>query len=115
MAGFNIIGKGVPLIDAREKVTGKLEYGTDMVLPGMLHGKVLRSPLPHARVLSIDVSKALRLSGVRAIATAADAPTAPFTVPGQTLDDELLFARDKVRFIGDEVAAVAAADLDTAE
>ncbi|MDA8187043.1 MAG: xanthine dehydrogenase family protein molybdopterin-binding subunit [Dehalococcoidales bacterium] len=103
------------MIDAREKVTGKLEYGTDVVLPGMLHGKVLRSPLPHARILNIDVSKALRLLGVRTVVTGADAPAMPYTVAGQVLYDEHLLAREKVRYIGDEVAAVAATDPDVAE
>ncbi|MBI4321580.1 MAG: xanthine dehydrogenase family protein molybdopterin-binding subunit [Chloroflexi bacterium] len=112
---FHVIGKSVPLIDAPEKVTGRLEYGSDVSLPGMLHGKILRSTLPHARVLHIDTSAAEKLRGVRAVITASDTPLVPYTVPGQKLDDELLLARDKVRYVGDEVAAVAAIDPDIAE
>lgn len=111
----SLIGRGVPLIDGREKVTGKLKYGADFALPGMLYGKVLRSPLPHARIRNIDTSRAERLPGVVAVVTGFGRELPRYSVAGQTRLDETLLATDKVRFIGDEVAAVAAVDEDTAE
>jgi len=104
-------------MDAPAKVTGRARYTGDMKLPGMLHGKLLRSPVPHARIADIDVSKALALPGVKAVITGKDTPGIKYgnwrlIPPSQ---DELPLAIDKVRFIGDEVAAVAAVDTDTAE
>ncbi|MCX8118036.1 MAG: xanthine dehydrogenase family protein molybdopterin-binding subunit [Desulfobacterota bacterium] len=112
MSTYSIVGRSVPQIDGREKAQGKLEFITDLELPGMLYGKVLRSPLPHARIVSIDPSRAKRLRGVRAVVTAEDTPKIPF---GPRTEDWQIFAVDKVRFIGDEVAAVAAVDEETAE
>ncbi|MBI2371649.1 MAG: xanthine dehydrogenase family protein molybdopterin-binding subunit [Deltaproteobacteria bacterium] len=113
--GFSAIGKGLPMVDARDKVTGLHDFGMDVALPGMLWGRVLRSPHPHARITHIDTSRAARLPGVVAIVTGDDAPRRKFSVCGQRLEDEHLLAIEKARYVGDEVAAVAAFDEDTAE
>lgn len=103
------IGKRLPRVDGIPKATGEAKYAADLSLPGMLWGKILRSPYPHARILSIDTSKALGLPGVRAVVTGAD--TIGFKAGGiSSQGDEPYLALDKVRFIGDEVAAVAAID-----
>ena len=73
MADFSVIGKSLPKIDNLEKVTGKGKYSTDISLPHMLHVKVLRSPYAHARIVSIDISQAQQLPGVRMVATGKDA------------------------------------------
>ncbi len=112
MEELRVVGQAVPQVDAREKVTGAAEFVSDIKLPGMLYGRVLRSPYAHARLLNIDPSRAKRLRGVRAVVTAQDTPLAPF---GPRSDDWTIMAVDKVRFIGDEVAGVAAIDEDTAE
>jgi CO/xanthine dehydrogenase Mo-binding subunit len=111
MAEFKVIGKRVPAINASEMVSGAAIYGTDVVLPRMLHGKILRSPHAHARIMDIDTRRAERVPGVRGIATWKDAPDAKF---GPSVQDERLLAKDEVHYIGDEVAAVAALDEDTA-
>lgn len=117
MREFNIVGKHVPRNDARAKATGTAIYTDDMKLPGMLHGRILRSPVPHARILRIDTSKAAALPGVRCVITGEDTPKIKYGNWRLFPDtqDEYPLAIDKVRFIGDEVAAVAAVDLDTAE
>jgi CO/xanthine dehydrogenase Mo-binding subunit len=107
-----IIGKSFPRVEGAAKVSGGLRYAADILRPGSLWGKVLRSPLPHARILNIDTSRALSLPGVKAIVTAADIKT---TLVGSTLRDMPVMARDRVRFVGEEIAAVAAVDADTAE
>jgi CO/xanthine dehydrogenase Mo-binding subunit len=109
------IGSRVPLIDAVEKVTGSLRFGTDLKLPGMLYGKVLRSPFPHARILSVNTSRATKLPGVKAVVTGWDYDFPIYSVAGERNPDERLLAREKVRYIGDEVAVVAAVDEDTAK
>src|SRR5258708_6229189 len=106
------IGVNVRRIDAPSKVTGALRYAGDMVLPNMLHVQVLRSPHPHARIGSIDVTDAEALPGVEGIVPAAD-------VPGQDgfgvfVSDQPVMARDKVRYVGEPIAAVAAEDLASA-
>ncbi len=106
-----MIGKRIPRIDSWEKARGKAVYGIDLKLPGMLQGKILRSPHPHARVLHIDTSKAERLVGVKAVITAEDTPKIKY---GAQVNDEYPLAVDRVRYIGDEVAAVAALDEETA-
>jgi hypothetical protein len=111
---FSFIGKRLPRSDALEKVTGEARFLSDLRFPGMLHGKILRSPLPHAKILRIDTSKADRLPGVKAVITADDTPGIKFSSVRE-LADKLPLAREKVRFIGDEVAAVAAADPEVAE
>ncbi len=108
------IGERVPLIDAVEKVTGSLKYGSDYKVQGMLYGSVLRSPYPHARILSIDASKARKLPGVKAVITGLEENLPQYSVAGERFHDERLLAKDKVRYVGDEIAAVAATDEHTA-
>ncbi len=98
------IGARVPRVDANDKVTGQAVYGFDVDLPGMLYGAVLRSPLPHARILEIDASEAMKVPGVRAVVTGRDFP---FTFGGAVKDQPFL-AIDRVRYVGEPVAAVAA-------
>jgi 4-hydroxybenzoyl-CoA reductase alpha subunit len=112
-----VVGCSVPRIDAPDKAPGKALYTADMKLPGMLYGKLLRSPVPHARIVNIDVSKAASIAGVKDIIVGKDTPGIKYgnwRLFPQT-QDELPLAIDKVRFIGDEVAAVAAIDPDIAE
>lgn len=113
MTEFSIVGGSYPRVDARDKATGRQQYIADYTMPGMLHGKILRSPYPHARILNIDTSRAEKLLGVRAVATVADTPGRKYGAY-RSVQDELIFALDKVRYVGDEVAAVAATDEETA-
>ncbi|MBI4966603.1 MAG: 4-hydroxybenzoyl-CoA reductase subunit alpha [Rhodospirillales bacterium] len=107
------IGARTPLIDGFEKVTGKAKYTADMTVSGAYVGRILRSPKAHARIRSIDISKAQALPGVVAIATGEDTPI-PFGVL-PIAENEFPLAREKVRYRGDPVAAVAAIDERTAE
>ncbi len=109
---FNLIGKAQRKIEGLDKSTGRAVYADDIQLPGMLHGKILRSPHPHARILSIDTSAAEALEGVRGVVTGRDMPTTYGIIPWTP--DEYPLAVDRVRYIGDGVAAVAAVDEDTA-
>ena len=103
---FLHVGKRLPVHDIREKVTGTAQYTDDLKLPNMLFGKILRSPHPHARIEHIDTSEAEKLlGGTKYVATSTDVPG---YIPGNALKDMTLFAVDKVRFIGEPVAAVAA-------
>ncbi|SDO59545.1 xanthine dehydrogenase, molybdenum binding subunit apoprotein [Paenibacillus sp. yr247] len=99
--------------DGEEKVTGKLRYLTDLTAPGMLHGKVLRSRYPHAWILSIDTSKAKMTPGVRAVVTADDVPG--MNLFGIAFPHQPVFCHDRVRYIGDALAAVAADTEEIAE
>ncbi|MDY6973292.1 MAG: molybdopterin cofactor-binding domain-containing protein, partial [Thermodesulfobacteriota bacterium] len=111
-----IVGKSFARVDAKEKVTGAAGYTRDINLPGMLYGKILRSHLPHAVIKGMNAEKARNLKGVRAIVTGQDSTGEKYglgTIPMFADRDPL--ARDKVRFIGDGVAAVAAVDEDVAE
>lgn len=110
-AGFSVIGRSAPLVDAREKVTGRATFACDLRLPRLLRGAQLLSPSPHARIGAIDLRKALRAPGVRAILTGRDIPDAPI---GPVKKDRYVIARDRVRFIGETVAVVAAEDDDAA-
>ena len=110
--GFSVVGHPQRKVDGLSKATGEAVYTDDIALPGMLHAKTLRSPLPHARIKSIDVSKALALPGVHAVITGRDLPERYGVIPWT--QDETALAVDKVRFVGDPVAAVAALDEDTA-
>ncbi len=110
--GAGVIGSRARKVDGYLKATGRALYADDLALPGMLHGKILRSPHAHARIRSIDVSAALALQGVHGIVTGSDLPE-PYGIIPWT-HDETALAIDKVLFIGDAVAAVAAVDEDTA-
>jgi len=110
---LNTIGKPLMKIDAMQKVTGETKYADDLFLPRMLYAKTLRSPHPHARILAIDASRALALPGVFAVLTGKDLPI-KFGIMPSTQDEEALCV-DRVRFVGDPVAAVAAIDEETAE
>jgi 4-hydroxybenzoyl-CoA reductase alpha subunit len=107
-----VIGHAVPLVDARGKVSGEAIYTDDLKLPGMLVGKILRSPIPHARIVRIDTTRALALPGVRAIVTGAESDARFGVLP--ISEDETALAIDRVRYIGDCVAGVAAEDEETA-
>src|SRR5215210_843543 len=109
---FTAIGRSVARDEGPAKVTGAARYTADVPLAGALWAKCLRSPLPHARIVRIDTSRAARLPGVRAVLAGADYPA---SLMGRRLKDQPIVARDRVRFIGERVAAVAAVDLDTAE
>jgi 4-hydroxybenzoyl-CoA reductase subunit alpha len=109
---FNIIGKPFRKVDARAKCVGQTKFADDIVLPRMLFCKILRTHLPHALIKSIDVSKALALPGVFAVITGKDLPIPYGILP--VSQDEHALCIDKVRFIGDPVAAVAAVDEDVA-
>ncbi len=98
------VGKRVPRIEGLEKVTGRAAYSVDVELPGMLYGAVLRSPLAHARILSIDLTEARKARGVKAIVTGKDFPF----LFGGMLRDQPFLAIDRVRYVGEPVAAVAA-------
>src|SRR3990170_1857882 len=98
-----VVGKSVPRIDARDKVTGQAKYSVDINLPGMLTGKVLRSPHPHARIVSIDISKAERLPGVKAVITGTAAPKIKKALLDERPEHLRVLATDKVRYLGDEV------------
>ena len=111
---YNIVGKRIPRVDAREKAVGAAVYIDDMVLPGMLFGKIVRSTLAHARIRNIDVSRAAKAPGVKAVVTANDMTDRGGLV-GPFIKDEPIFAQDKVRYVGEPIAAVAAIDLAAAE
>ena len=100
--------------DASGKVRGATIYAFDVTLPGMLHGKLLRSPHPHARIVAIDISAALALPGVRCVITGADLQSVPDPFYGVAVRDQPLVALDRVRYVGDTVAAVVAEDEATA-
>ena len=102
------VGVSLPRRDLPEKLTGEAKYTADIRLPGMLYGKILRSPHAHARILAVDASAAAKLPGVYAVLTPFDAPDGRVAPDVRILDT-------RARFVGDEVAAVAAADEDTAE
>lgn len=117
MKEYSIIGKPTPNTDGPAKVTGEAVYTFDMTLPNMLYGKLLRSPYPHARIISIDTSKAEKLPGVKAIITGKDTPGGKWGLwrRFRELADQEALATTKVRFIGDPVAAVAATTEEIAE
>lgn len=120
---YSVIGKRPVRHDGVDKVTGKALYGADMNLPGMLYGKMLRSPHAHARIKSIDISKALKHPGIRALATSHD--LAPLPDKNAEVGEDLyanmkyvrdrILASDKVLFKGHPIAALAASSLHEAE
>ncbi len=114
MSRTSMIGKNMPRIDAVQKATGQTKYLPDMNFPGMLYGKILRSTEKHAVIRKIDVTRARELPGVRAVITGKDIPELLYSFD-QTVADKEILCKDKVRFLGDEVAAVAADTEEIAE
>ena len=104
------VGHSVPRVDGIEKVTGKAKFVGDISVPGMLYGKILRSPYPHARILSIETKEAEALAGVVAVLTAAD-----ITDVNPIYNGRPVIAMQKIRYVGEPIAAVAAVDLASAE
>ena len=111
-AGYRIVGKSIPKIDSVDKVLGAARYADDLEFPGMLYAKLLRSKYPHAKILRLDTSRAESLPGIRAIITAKDVP---FNAYGYNFKDQVVFAQDKVRYMGDPIVAVAAENEEIAE
>jgi 4-hydroxybenzoyl-CoA reductase subunit alpha len=109
-----VVGHGVTRYDGPDKVTGRAKYTADLRFPGMLHGKLLGSRIAHGRITRLDVSKARALPGVVDVLTAADVPDGWYGV-SPAREDEQILAKDRVRYVGDEIAAVAAVDEETAE
>ena len=107
-AALKQVGQPLPRSDARDKVSGRAIYGPDIVRPGMLHAKVLRSPRAHARIVSIDAAAARAMPGVRAVLTHDDIPPGVVQFYGYYIKDQPLVATDVVRYAGDIVCAVAA-------
>ncbi|MFC1815470.1 xanthine dehydrogenase family protein molybdopterin-binding subunit [Thermodesulfobacteriota bacterium] len=112
MTGYRIVHQSLPKKEVGEKVTGKSKYSGDILFPDLLFGRILRSPCSHARILSIDTSRAASLPGVKAIITNKDTPNIR---TGRSVMDRHVFASDKVRFLCEPVAAVAAVDEEIAE
>ncbi len=106
MSSFSVIGKSIAMVDSAGKTTGSGKYTDDLSVPGMLIGKVLHSPHPHARILKIDTSRALALPGVVTVVIGSDAPNKYGILP--VGHDETALAVDKVRYVGDNVACVVA-------
>lgn len=113
--GLSVVGKNLPRVDGFAKATGEAKYTVDLELPGMLCGKILRSPYPHARILRIDTSKAERLPGVMGVVTGKDTTGIGYGHLDGLPPDEHPLALNKVRYLGEEVAAVAAVSEDIAE
>jgi 4-hydroxybenzoyl-CoA reductase alpha subunit len=111
-AAKRVVGKPFRKVDARSKCTGQTRFADDIFLPRMLYAKLLRSSLPHATIRNIDISKALMLPGVVAVITGSDLPIPYGILP--VSQDEHALCTQKVRFIGDPIAAIAALDEDTA-
>lgn len=105
MSKFDVVGHPMPKIDGNQLVTGVAKFTVDIQLPRMLHCRILRSPVAHARIKSIDTTEALKFPGVKAVITAKDTAKVLF---GPGVKDQYPLALDKVRYIGDEIAAVAA-------
>jgi len=112
MTTFNVVGKPIGRVEGPDKVTGSGKYAADVILPGMLFAKILRSPYPHAKLLRVDATKARALPGVHAVLTADDVPG---VLTGRMIKDMPLLARDHVLFVGDKIAVVAAEDAQIAE
>lgn len=124
MNDYSVIGKRLPFLESIPKGTGETRFVNDLSLPAMLHARTLRSPFPHARIVRIDTGRARALPGVEAVITAEDTngrkygywpPGVKWDQWSTVVDDRYPLAKDKVRFIGEELAAVAAVDEDTAE
>jgi CO/xanthine dehydrogenase Mo-binding subunit len=109
---LDVVGAATPRIEGAEKVGGRTIYTADVNLPGMLWGRCLRSPYPHARIVGVNAEKAKKVKGVRAVLTGGDLPLHRV---GLSLQDTPVLAQGKVRFMGEKVAAVAAESLDAAD
>jgi CO/xanthine dehydrogenase Mo-binding subunit len=109
---YNAVGKPLGRVEGPAKVTGQATYSADVLLPGMIWGKALRSPLPHARIVHIDTRAAERMPGILAVVTAKDLAD---VLIGRRVYDMPVLAKDRVRFVGEKVAVVAAEDPDLAE
>src|SRR5438128_815612 len=112
MSEFSVIGRRLPKVNSWAHLTGEARYADDLFLPRMLYGRVLRSTRPHARIRRVDVTRALAHPGVVAVVTGADMPEKMGIMP--STQDETALAVDRVRYVGEPVAAVAALDEDTA-
>ena len=121
MTAYRVIGKSVARPDAHDKVTGGRDYPVNVSLPGMLHAKILRSPVPHARIVAVDVTAAAKLPGVRAVLVPDEVPPNRFTpvyftpVQSPTMVQDFVVMSRTVRWVGQPVAAVAAISADIAE
>ena len=113
MEKYSTVNSRAPRIDAPDKVTGAAKFINDFNMPGQLYGAMLQSPLAHARIVNIDTSKAKKLPGVKAVITAKEAGSVKYGVSPARYD-ETVFCIDKVRYIGDEIAMLAAVDRQTA-
>ena len=113
-AKFDSVGVSIPRVDAADKVTGRAVYTADISLPNMVYARILGSPHAHARIKSIDASRARALPGVLCVLTGEDVTDTLYGVSPARYDEYVL-AKDKVRHVGDEVAAVAAIDMETSE
>ena len=111
---LSVIGHPLPKVDAWAKVTGETRFADDLVLPRMAYAKLLRAQHPHALIRRIDTTRAAALPGVYAVITGRDFPPVRFGILPVSQDEEALCV-EKVRFVGDPVAAVAAVDEETAE
>jgi 4-hydroxybenzoyl-CoA reductase alpha subunit len=114
MNRLDVVGKREPMLDAWEKATGRARFTDDLTLPRMLYGKILRSPFSHAKILRVDLSGAEKVMGVKGAISGKDIPKKKYGIVPMA-KDEYALAIDKVRYIGDEVAAVVATSLDAAE
>jgi CO/xanthine dehydrogenase Mo-binding subunit len=112
MATYHIIGQPIPRVDGAAKAIGHARYAADVSLPGTLWGKSLHSPYAHARIVRIDTTAARQLPGVHAVITGADVRAGLW---GRAVKDVPVLAYDRVRFVGERVAAVAADDEDIAQ
>ena len=112
MSEFSVIGRRLPKVNAWAHLTGQARYADDLFLPRMLYGRLLRATRPHARIRRLDVTRALAHPGVVAIVTGADMPEKMGIMP--STQDETALAVDKVRYVGEPVAAIAATDEDAA-
>src|SRR5258706_14124448 len=112
---FSVVGQSVPRVDGVDKVTGKAKYTGDLLIPGMIEGKFLRSPYAHARIRSIDTAEAEAMPGVVAVLTSKDlGDIGPYIGRGKNKDQPVI-ALNRVIYAGQPVAAVAALDRATAE
>ena len=113
MSDYKVLNTRAPRVDAFDKVTGRAKYTDDFTVPGMLHGAILHSPQAHARILKIDTSRAEKLPGVVGVITHKDTLDVSFGVSPARYDEQIL-AKDRVRYVGDEIAGVAAISPDIA-